>query len=243
MPQNDKTVSDLFLHCLLMFYQMSKGIWVKGIFKLCFRYLKMVKRSPISVCTDKKAVIVSPFKRYETELPMNGCSLFKSPWHIHRRIIKSPVKAPTFSPYKSPLIAVRYSPKQTLMRNKNCKTSAKSLFQSQEANVSPIEENDAAWEKIETIESGTEDTQYDNSIHSVTNTATANNLETSNESIKNEMTNMLPNVFNELSEYGLETDLPAILQLVCENRFPFSNIAFQLGIEIEAGIDRTQVQP
>ena len=62
--------------------------------------------------------------------------------------------------------------------------------------------------------------------------ATANNLETSNESIENEMTNMLPKVLNELSEYGLETDLQAFLQLVCENRFPFSNIAFQLGIEI-----------
>ena len=118
------------------------------------------------------------------------------------------------------------------MRNKNCKTSAKSLFQSQESKVSPIEENDAALEEIETIESGTEDTQDDNSIHSVTHTATANNLETLNESIENEMTNMLPNVLNELSEYGLETDLPAFLQLVCENRFPFSNIAFQLGLEI-----------
>ena len=57
------------------------------------------------------------------------------------------------------------------MRNKNRKTSAKSLFQSQESKVSPIEENDDAWEKIETIDSGTEDTQEDNSIHSVTHTA------------------------------------------------------------------------
>ena len=43
---------------------------------------------------------------------------------------------------------------------------------------------------------------------------------------------MLPNVLNELSEYGLETDLPEFLQLVCENRFPLSNIAFQHEIEI-----------
>ena len=49
----------------------------------------------------------------------------------------------------------------------------------------------------------------DNSIHSVTHKATANNLEISNESIENEMTNMLPKVLNELSEYGLETDLLA----------------------------------
>ena len=83
------------------------------------------------------------------------------------------------------------------MRNKNRKTSEKSLFQSKESKVFPIEENDGAWEEIETIESGTEDTQDDNSIHSVTHTATANNLETSNESIENEMTNMLPNVLNE----------------------------------------------
>ena len=43
---------------------------------------------------------------------------------------------------------------------------------------------------------------------------------------------MLPNVLHKLSEYGLETDLLAFFQLVCENRFPFSNIAFQLWIEI-----------
>ena len=43
---------------------------------------------------------------------------------------------------------------------------------------------------------------------------------------------MLPNVLHNLSEYGLETDLLAFFQLVCENRFPFSNIAFQLWIEI-----------
>ena len=102
---------------------------------------------------------------------MNGCSPFKSLWHKHKRIIKSPGKAPPFSPYKSPLTAVRYSPKQSLMRNKNRKTSAKSLFQSQESKVSPIEENDDAWEEIETIDSGTEDTQNDNSILSVTHTA------------------------------------------------------------------------
>ena len=112
------------------FIKSSKAIWVKGIFKLCFRCLKMAqKKSKLSLHRRKrKAVIVSPFKRYETELPMNGCSPFKSPWHKHKRIIKSPGKAPTFSPYKSPLIAVRYSPKQSLMRNKNRKTSAKSLF-------------------------------------------------------------------------------------------------------------------
>ena len=57
------------------------------------------------------------------------------------------------------------------MRNKNRKTSAKSLFQSQKSKVSPIEENDDAWEEIKTIYSGTEDTQEDNSIHSVTHTA------------------------------------------------------------------------
>ena len=142
------------------------------------------KKSNLSLHRRKKAVIVSPFKKYETELPMNGCSPFKSPWHIFRRIIKSPGKVPTFSPYKSPLIAVRYSPKQTLMRNKNIKTSTKSLFQSQESKVSPKEENDAAWKEIETIESGTEDTQILNSIHSVTRTATANNLETSNGLLK-----------------------------------------------------------
>ena len=50
-------------------------------------------------------------------------------------------------------------------------TSAKALFQSQESKVSPIEENDDACEEIETIDSGTEDTQEDNSIHSVTHTA------------------------------------------------------------------------
>ena len=43
---------------------------------------------------------------------------------------------------------------------------------------------------------------------------------------------MLPNVLHKLSEYGLETDLLAFFELVCENRFPFSNIAFQLWIEI-----------
>ena len=43
----------------------------------------------------------------------------------------------------------------------------------------------------------------------MTHTATANNLETSNESIENEMTNMLPNVLNELSEYDPKTDLLA----------------------------------
>ena len=130
------------------------------------------KKSKLSLHRQKrKAVIVSPFKRYETELPMNGYSRFKSPWHKHRRIIKSPGKAPTFSPYKSPLIAVRYSPKQSLMRNIKRKTSAKSLFQSQESKVSPIEENDDAWEEIETIDSGTEDTEEDNSIHSVTHRA------------------------------------------------------------------------
>ena len=102
---------------------------------------------------------------------MNDCSPFKSPWHKHKRILKSPGKAPPFSQYKSPLIAVRYSPKQSLMRNKKCKTSAKSLFQSQESKVSPIEENDDAWEEIETIDSGTEDTQEDNSIHSLTHMA------------------------------------------------------------------------
>ena len=57
------------------------------------------------------------------------------------------------------------------MRNNNRMKSAKSLFQSQESKVSSIEENDDAWEEIETIDSGTEDTQEDNSIHSVTNTA------------------------------------------------------------------------
>ena len=131
-----------------------------------------IRKSKLSLHRRKrKAVIVSPFKRYETELPMNGCSLFKSPWHKHKRIIKSPGKAPTFSPYKSPLIAVRYSPKQSLMRNNNRKTSAKSLFQSQKSKVSPIEENDDAWEETETIDSGTEDTQEDKSIHSVTHMA------------------------------------------------------------------------
>ena len=102
----------------------------KGIFELCFRCLNIVKKkSKLSLHRRKrKAVIVSPFKRYETELPINGCSPFKSPWHKHRRIIKSPGKAPTCSPYKSPLIAVRYSPKQLLMRNKNRETSAKSFF-------------------------------------------------------------------------------------------------------------------
>ena len=43
---------------------------------------------------------------------------------------------------------------------------------------------------------------------------------------------MLLNVLNELSEYGLETDLLAFFQLVCKNRFPFSNVAYQLWIEI-----------
>ena len=130
------------------------------------------KKSKLSLHRRKrKAVIVLPFKRYRTELPMNGCSPFKLPWHKHRRIIKSPGKAPTFSPYKSRLIAVRYSPKQSLMRNKNRNTSAKSLFQSQVSKVSPIEENNGAWEEIETIDSGTEDTQEDNSTHSVTHTA------------------------------------------------------------------------
>ena len=130
------------------------------------------KKSKLSLHRRKrKAVIVSPSKGYETELAINDCSPLKSPCHKHRRIIKSPGKAPTFSPYKSPLIAVRYSPKQSLMRNKNRKTSAKSLFQSQKSKVSPIEENDDAWEEIETIDSGTEDTQEDNSIHSVTHTA------------------------------------------------------------------------
>ena len=118
------------------------------------------------------------------------------------------------------------------MRRKNRKASAKSLFQSQESKVSLIEENDDAWEEIETIDSGTEDTQEDNSIHLGTHMTTANDLETSYESIENEMTNMLPNVLDELSEYGLETDLLVFFQLVCENRFPFSNIAFQLWIEI-----------
>ena len=70
------------------------------------------------------------------------------------------------------------------MRNKNIKTSTKSLFQSQESKVSPKEENDAAWKEIETIESGTEDTQILNSIHSVTHSATANNLETLNGLLK-----------------------------------------------------------
>ena len=97
----------------------------------------------------RKAIIVLPFKRYETELPMNGCALFKSLWHKHKRIIKSLGKAPTFSPYKSPLIEVRYSSKQSLMRNKNRITSANLLFQSHESEVSPIEENDDAWEEIE----------------------------------------------------------------------------------------------
>ena len=130
------------------------------------------KKSKLSLHRQiRKALIVSAFKRYETELLMNGFSPFKSPWHKHRRIIKPPGKAPTFPPYKSPLIAVRFSPKQSLMRNKNCKTSAKSLFQSQESKVSPIEENDDAWEEIETMDSGTEGTQEDNSIHSVTHTA------------------------------------------------------------------------
>ena len=117
------------------FIKLSKAIWVKGIFKLCFRFLKMVKKkSKLSLHRRKrKEVIVSPFKKYETELATNGCSPFKSPWHKHKRIIKSPGKAPTFSPYKSPLTAVRYSPKQSLMRNKNRNTSAKSLYQSQDS--------------------------------------------------------------------------------------------------------------
>ena len=116
----------------------------------------VIKKDKLSLHRRKrKAVVVSPFKRYETELPMNGCFPLKSPWHKHRRIIKSPGKAQTFSPYKSPLIAVRYSPIQSFMRNKNRKTSAKSLFQSHESKVSPIEENDDAWEEIETINSGT----------------------------------------------------------------------------------------
>ena len=115
----------------------------------------VIKKGKLSLHRRKrKVVIVSPFKRYETELPMNGCLPLKS-WHKHRRIIKSPGKAPTFSPNKSPLIAVRYSPIQSFMRNKNCKTPAKSLFQSHESKVSPIEENDDAWEEIETIDSGT----------------------------------------------------------------------------------------
>ena len=130
------------------------------------------KKSKLNLHRRKrKAVIVSPFKRYETELPMNGYSQFESPWHKYRKIIKPPGKAPTFSPYKSPLVAVRYSPKQSLMRNIKRKTSAKSLFQSQESKVSPIEENDDAWEEIETIDSGTEDTEEDNSIHFVTHRA------------------------------------------------------------------------
>ena len=57
------------------------------------------------------------------------------------------------------------------MRNNNRKSSAKSLFQSQKSKVSPIEENDDAWEETETIDSGTEDTQEDKSIHSVTHMA------------------------------------------------------------------------
>ena len=44
-------------------------------------------------------------------------------------------------------------------------TSAKSLFRSQESKFSPIEENDDAWEEIETIDSGTKDIQEDNSSH------------------------------------------------------------------------------
>ena len=66
--------------------------------------------------------------------------------------------------------------------------------------MTPIEENDDAWEEIETKDSGTEDTQEDKSTLSLTHTQTANNLETSNESIENELTNMLPYVLNELSE-------------------------------------------
>ena len=81
MPQNDKTVSDLVLHCLLMFIKSIKAIWVNGISKLYFRCLKMVKKkSKLSLHRQKrKAVIVLPFKRYETEQPMNDCSPFKSP--------------------------------------------------------------------------------------------------------------------------------------------------------------------
>ena len=120
------------------------------------------KKSRLSLHRRKKAVIVSPFKRYETELSMHGCSSFKSPWHKHKGIIKSPGKAPTFSPYKSPLIAFRASPKQSLMRNKKRKTSAKSLYQSKESKVSPIEENDDALEEIETIDSGR---RFDSLLH------------------------------------------------------------------------------
>ena len=62
------------------------------------------------------------------------------------------------------------------MKHKNCKASAKSLFQSQDSKVAPIEVNDDAWEEIETIDSGTEDTREDNSTYSVAHTPTTNNL-------------------------------------------------------------------
>ena len=48
------------------------------------------------------------------------------------------------------------------MKNKNRKTSAKSLYESQESKVSPIEENDDAWEEIETIDSGR---RFDSLLH------------------------------------------------------------------------------
>ena len=47
------------------------------------------KKSKLSLHRRKrKAVIVSPFKRYEAELPTNGCSPFKSPQHKDRRITR-----------------------------------------------------------------------------------------------------------------------------------------------------------
>ena len=238
-----------------------------GIFTNCFRTVKMGKKNTnLSLHRRKRKTIISPFKRTlckqsETVSSMN-CSPFKSPLHKHRRIMKSPGKAPSYTSFmpKSPFRTIRYSPKCTLLSNKKQtprksqgksplgkqithstkhsrdvkqhKTSVKSLFNTPDSEVSPIHENADIWEEIEVIDSDTDTAEEDNSEQFVAEALSTNDSNCEEKSIENEMENMLPNVLNEFSKHGLESDLLTFFQLVCENRFPFSNIAFQLWLEI-----------
>ena len=92
-----------------------------------------------------------------------------------------------------------------------------------------MEENGDIWEEIETIDS---DTEQENNNHYVAEGPISNEINNAEGSVENEMAKMLPKILDEFSKYGMENDLLTFFHLVSENRFPFSNIAFMLWLEI-----------
>ena len=228
------------------------------------------KKTNLSLHRRKRKTVIEPFKRAQYKqnetVQEKNCSPFKSPLRKHRRVIASPVKAPSWaSSYvafvtKSPFKAIRYSPNTSLSSKiitprkyngksppskhqnnrvsklrgvEQKKTSVKSLFSKPDSRICTTDENDDLWEEIENVDCDTEsDTELDSINHTATNVPTINDISNDEGSIENEMADMLPSVLNEFSKHGLETDLLSFFQLVSENRFPFSNIAFLLWLEI-----------